>query len=162
MKDITAIYPGSFDPVTLGHLDIIERASRLFSSVLVAVAEDSQSKRFTFSTQERVDFITKITRDVPNVKACSFTGLITAFARTRNATSLVRGLRAISDFEYEFQMASMNNRLAPEIETVFMMTHTRYSFLSSSVVKEIGRLGGDVSGLLPAEIHDDVIRKLIP
>lgn len=156
---IVAIYPGSFDPITLGHLDIIERSSRMFAEVVVAVSEASRSKRFAFDTHERIAMIQKVAAPFANVRVTAFSGLLTRFARETGATALVRGLRAISDFEYEFQMASMNHTLAPEIETVFLMTATRHSYLSSSIVKEIAALKGDISHLVPPEIHPDIVAR---
>jgi len=159
-RGIVAVYPGSFDPITLGHLDIIKRSSRLFNDVVVAVSASSKNKRFTFSTEERLAMIEKVIAPFQNVRVVAFTGLLTRFARSIRATVLIRGLRALSDFEYEFAMASTNHTLAPDIETVFLMTATRYSFLSSSMVKEIGTLGGAVSHLVPACILDEIVERL--
>ena len=156
---ITAVYPGSFDPITLGHLDIIERASRMFSEVVVAVSQASKSKRFAFDTEERMAMIRKVAAPFANVRIVGFSGLLTQFARGIGASVLVRGLRAISDFEYEFQMASMNHTLAPEVETVFMMTATRHSYLSSSIVKEIAGLQGEIAHLVPPEVHADIVAR---
>ncbi len=158
-NEITAIYPGSFDPATLGHLDIIERASRLFPRVLISLSEGSNSKQFAFSVQERLEMLDRIVAPFDNVTATSFSGLLTRYARQEGSMVLIRGLRAISDFEYEFQMASMNKYLANEIETIFMMTSPRYHYLSSSIVKEIARLKGDIAGLVPPELRDDIEAK---
>ncbi len=160
MKPITVIYPGSFDPITLGHLDIIERVSKLFERVIVSVAEESEHKQVTFSGTERVGMIQLATEHLDNVNCGSFSGLVTAYAQEMSARVLIRGLRAISDFELEFQMASMNKKLAPDVETIFMMTQTCFSFLSSSIVKEIARLGGDISWLVPEPIAGKVMAKL--
>jgi pantetheine-phosphate adenylyltransferase len=160
LKPITVLYPGSFDPITLGHLDIIERASNIFERVIVSVAAESEHKHYTFSGQTRVQMIRAATTHLENVTCDSFSGLVTANANAVGARALIRGLRAISDFELEFQMASMNKKLAPDVETIFMMTQTRFSFLSSSIVKEIARLGGDISWLVPEPIVDKVVAKL--
>jgi len=154
-----AIYPGSFDPVTLGHLDIIFRSSKVFDKVIVAVSGESRSKNFWFSEIERCDFITRCIHHMKNVEVRAFEGLITDWAAAAGASVLVRGLRAVSDFEYELKMASMNRRLNPEIETVFMMTRTKYSFLSSSMVKEIASYDGQVEKFVPAKILDDIKKK---
>ena len=156
---IVAVYPGSFDPITLGHLDIIERSSRMFADVVVAVSHSSRSKRFAFDTDERIAMICKVAAPFSNVRVVTFSGLLTRFARSIGATAVIRGLRAISDFEYEFQMASMNHTLAPEVETVFLMTATRHSYLSSSIVKEIASLEGDISHLVPPEVHADIVAR---
>ena len=156
---IVAVYPGSFDPITLGHLDIIERASRMFAQVVVAVADASRSKKFAFDTAERIAMIEKVSAPFANVRVTAFSGLLTRYARSMGATALVRGLRAISDFEYEFQMASMNHTLAPEVETVFLMTATRHSYLSSSIVKEIAALQGDIAHLVPPEVLADILAR---
>ena len=155
-----AVYPGSFDPITVGHLDIVRRSAAIFDEVIVAVSGQSRKKTFCFKEEDRYDFITRCVSDLENVRVEIFQGLVTSYARDVGANALVRGLRAVSDFEYELKMASMNRRLAPEIETVFMMTQTQYSFLSSSVVKEIGSYGGDISSIVPSQIHDDIIKKL--
>jgi len=143
-----AIYPGTFDPVTCGHVDVVERASRIFAHVIMAVA-DNAAKAPLFSVPDRVDLLTDVVRDLPNVSVTSFQGLSVDFARSEGATVLIRGLRAVSDFEYEFQMALMNRHLAPDIETVLIMTDAEKAFLSSSTVKEVARLGGNVRGLVP-------------
>lgn len=144
----TAIYPGSFDPLTNGHVDVVERAARLFDSVVVAVARNS-AKTPLFSVEERVQQLTDALASCENVRVTTFDGLLVAFARETGAAAIIRGLRAVSDFEYEFQMALMNRRLAPEIETVFLMTDADKAFLSSSMVKEVARLGGEIHGLVP-------------
>ncbi len=148
----TAIYPGSFDPVTTGHLDVIERASDLFNRVIVAVAPNNQ-KQSLFSTEERVEMLQKVCTSFTNIEVDFFTGLLVNYARAKNATAIIKGLRAVSDFEFELQMAQMNRKLAPEIHTVFLMTTTEHSYLSSSIVKEVAMLGGDVSGLVPKAVE---------
>ena len=143
-----AIYPGSFDPITNGHLDIIKRASELFDKVIVAVIKNP-SKKAQFSLSDRVAMIKKC---APGVLVESFDGLLVEYARQKSAKTIVRGLRAVSDFDYEFQMALTNRKMAPNIETIFLMTDYKYSYLSSSFVKHIAALGGDVSELVPAPI----------
>jgi len=150
-----AVYPGSFDPVTNGHLDVIARASRLFDQVVIAVGRNS-GKSALFTADERVELLRESCRALPNVEAVSFSGMLVEFARSRGAAVLIKGLRAISDFEYEFQMALANRHLAPDIETMFLMTSAEYQFLSSSIVKEIARVGGDIGPLVP----DVVARRL--
>jgi pantetheine-phosphate adenylyltransferase len=148
----TAIYPGTFDPVTNGHVDVIERAARVFERVVVAVA-DNASKEPLFSVPERVELLSAVTAGLENVAVTSFQGLSVDFAKSHDATVLIRGLRAVSDFEYEFQMALMNRHLAPDVETVLIMTDAEKAFLSSSTVKEVARLGGNVHGLVPDAVE---------
>ena len=146
-----AVYPGSFDPITFGHFDIIERASSRFTEVIVLVAENF-SKQSAFAVEQRVAMIVEVvqSRGLQNVRVDSFSGgLLVDYAERIGAHVIIKGLRAVSDFEYEFQMALLNRHLRPEIETIFMMTRAEYSFLSSSIVREIARLGGDISGLVP-------------
>ena len=143
-----ALYPGSFDPLTLGHVDIIERGSSLFDTIIVAVLKNVD-KQPMFTVDERLEMIGETFKKVDNVEADSFSGLLVDYAAKRNATTIVRGIRAISDFEYEFQMALMNRRLAPTIETVFMMPAEEYSYVSSRLVKEVASLGGNINGLVP-------------
>lgn len=154
-----AIYPGSFDPVTNGHLDIIERTASTFDKVIVAILVNS-SKTPTFSIEEKIDMLKKATAHIPNVEIEFFDGLLVDFVRKKEAKVIVKGLRAISDFEYEFQMAMLNKSVAPDIETLFMMTNNKYSYLSSSIVKELGRLGANISEYVPEAIIDNVIEKL--
>ncbi|MDH7568067.1 MAG: pantetheine-phosphate adenylyltransferase [Armatimonadota bacterium] len=147
-----AIYPGTFDPVTNGHLDVIERAAAVFGEVVVAVAVNPD-KSPTFSLEERVAMVRESCRHLPNVQVASIPGLLVDFAREIGAKVIVKGLRAVSDFEFEFQMAQANRKLNPEVETVFLTTASQYSFLSSSMVKQIAELGGDVSEFLPEPVQ---------
>ena len=153
-----AVYPGSFDPVTNGHLNIIRRAVKLFDQVIVAVAYNVRKKGL-FSVQERLEMLEFVTRDIPGVEVDSFQGLLVNYMQKRQATVVLRGLRAISDFEYEFQMAHMNNYLAADIETVFMMTGAEEFYISSNIVKEVASLYGDVSGLVPGVVEEYLRRK---
>lgn len=155
---IKCVYPGSFDPVTSGHLDVITRASAMFDDVTVAVLIN-KNKEPAFSVEQRMAFIKRSTAHLPGVKADSFSGLLVDYMKRKGANLVIRGLRAISDFEYEFQMAAMNSKLARDVETIFLMTDINHSFLSSSMVKELAYHGGDISGLVPEEIKDDVINK---
>lgn len=154
-----AVYPGSFDPPTNGHLDIIERSSRVFSRVIVAVAVNLRKNAF-FTPAERVRMLKRLTSSMGNVEVTSFRGLLVDFARAKEAHILVRGIRAISDFEYEYQMAHMNRKLDQEIDTVIMMTGERYSAISSNIVKEIAQFGGKIDDLVPPMVRDILIRKL--
>ncbi|MBE7048603.1 MAG: pantetheine-phosphate adenylyltransferase [Ruminococcaceae bacterium] len=154
-----AVYPGSFDPITCGHLDIIRRGSKLFDEVIVAVLNNS-SKNPLFSAKERVELIKKSTTDIPNCRIVFFDGLLVDFVEQQGAQVVIKGLRAISDFEYEFQMALLNKQLNHNIETFFMVTNAKYSYISSSIVKEVANLGGDFSELLPKEIYKDVKQKI--
>jgi len=148
-----AVYPGSFDPITNGHVDIIRRGLEIFDEILVAVLENPK-KESLFSTKERVDMIQEIFAHEEKVEVNSFHGLLVDFANTHASKMIIRGLRAISDFEYEFQMALMNRKLDPEIETLFMMPSLNYSFLSSRLVKEVSMLGGCLEGLVPEEVEE--------
>lgn len=151
------VYPGSFDPLTLGHDDLIQRALRLADDVIVAVAHTAtQAKQSAFSVEERVALIEEVYADEPRVRVVAFDGLLVDFVRSQGARVILRGLRAMSDFEYEFQMALMNRSLSPEIETIFMAPDSSYTFLSSSLVREVARLGGDVSDYVP----DAALRRL--
>ena len=143
-KKKTAIYPGTFDPITNGHIDLVQRAAKLFDTVIIAIASSSK-KNPKFSLEERIELAEKVLVDCPNVTVKGFDVLLVDFAHQQNATVLIRGLRAVSDFEYEFQLASMNRSLAPDLESVFLMPADEYSFISSSLVKEVAALGGDVS-----------------
>jgi len=145
-----AIYPGSFDPVTNGHLDVIQRASRLFDDLIVAVAFNDQKQISTlFSTDERIELLRQSCHDIPNARIVNFGGLLVEFAKQQGACAIVRGLRAISDFEFEFQMALMNRKMEPSLETIFMMPKEEYTYISSRIVKEIARLGGNVESFVP-------------
>lgn len=148
-----AIYPGSFDPVTNGHIDVIERAAGLFDKVIVAVIRNPEKKP-QFSLEKRVDMLEKSLARYNNVSVESFDGLLVNYVRKKGANVIVRGLRAVSDFDYEFQMALTNRKMAPEIETVFFMTDYKYSYLSSSFVRQIARLGGDISELVPGPVAE--------
>lgn len=143
-----ALYPGSFDPLTNGHIDLIDRAARLFDNLILAVVHNP-AKNPLFSVEERIDMLREVAGKYENVEVDSFEGLLVNYAQRRNARVLIRGIRAISDYEYELQMALMNRRLQPELETVFLMASEAYSFVSSRMVKEVFALGGDVSGLVP-------------
>ncbi|HEX8042799.1 pantetheine-phosphate adenylyltransferase [Candidatus Deferrimicrobium sp.] len=154
-----AVYPGSFDPPTNGHLDIIERSSRVFSRVIVAVALNLRKNAF-FTPAERVRMLKRLTSTMGNVEVTSFRGLLVDFARAQEAHVLVRGLRAISDFEYEYQMAQMNRKLDQEVDTVIMMTGERHSAISSNIVKEIAMLGGKIDDLVPPLVRDILLKKL--
>ncbi|MCM8710584.1 pantetheine-phosphate adenylyltransferase [Clostridium sp. SYSU_GA19001] len=154
-----AVYPGSFDPITNGHLDIISRASKVFDEVIVGVLINP-NKNGLFNIEERVNLIQKCVKNFNNVKVESFSGLLINFMKNVEATVIVKGLRAVSDFEYEFQMALMNNKLNPNIETVFMMTNAKYSYLSSSSVKQVAMFGGCIKDLVPDIIINDIINKL--
>jgi pantetheine-phosphate adenylyltransferase len=151
-RNITAVYPGTFDPVTNGHLDIIERSARLFSRVIVAVLQNTDKKPL-FSVEERVEMLAAATAAWPNVSAVAFGCLLVDFAARQGAQAIVRGIRAVSDYEYELQMASMNRRLNPALETVFMFPAETYSYVSSRLVKEIYLLGGSVAGLVPEGVE---------
>jgi pantetheine-phosphate adenylyltransferase len=148
---VTAIYPGTFDPITNGHLDLIERGARLFDRLIVALLRNAD-KAPLLTLEERQEVVRRVVEPYPNVSVESFDGLLVDYCRARGARAIVRGLRALSDFEYEFQMALMNRRLEPGVETVFMMPNEAYSYLSSRLVKEVAQLGGDVSGLVPPAV----------
>ena len=157
-----AIYPGTFDPITNGHMDIIERASELFDQVIVALARNSQ-KSPLFSEPERLELIQQSLKeccpDRTNIKADAFQGLLVDYANERGATAVVRGLRAVSDFEYEFQMALMNRKLAPAISTVFLMPHEEYTYLNSTIIRELARYGKDVSEFVPNAVSQALTQK---
>jgi pantetheine-phosphate adenylyltransferase len=146
-----AIYPGSFDPVTLGHIDIIHRARQLFDSLIVAVAQN-EAKAPLFNADERIAMVEEAVQQAPGITVKKLDGLLVDFARTEDAFVVIRGLRAVSDFEFEFQMALMNRRLEPRLETIFLTPKEDYTFLSSRIVKEVGRLGGDVTPFVPASV----------
>jgi pantetheine-phosphate adenylyltransferase len=153
-----AIYPGSFDPLTSGHVDIIERGAKIFDSIIVAILVNAE-KVPLFTENERIAIIRDVFKDYKNVQAETFDGLLVDYAQEKNATVLVRGLRAVSDFEYEFQMALMNRHLAPGLETVFMMPDEKYTFVSSRLIKEVFMLGGEVHGLVPPVVEQKLRAK---
>jgi len=150
-----AVYPGSFDPITNGHIDIIERAAKIFDSVYVAVI-GNPSKATQFSSIARVDMIKKTTDHIKNISVECFDGLLINYVKSKNAKVIIRGLRAVSDFDYEFQMALTNNRMCEEIETMFLMTDFKYSYLSSSLVKQIALLGGDIAAFVPSYVEKKI------
>lgn len=154
-----AVYPGSFDPATNGHLDVITRAASLFDKVIVAVLQNS-SKSPLFSAEERVNILTNVTSDIPNVEVKYFSGLSINFAKDCGANIIIRGLRAITDFDYELQMAQTNRVLAPDIDTMFMTTCLEYAYLSSSTVKEVASLGGEISKFVPPYVEEKIKEKL--
>lgn len=154
-----AVYPGSFDPLTNGHLDIIRRAARLFDRVLVAVLEN-EGKAPLFTVAERMELISVCTSDIPGVEVHSFSGLLVDFMKRANAKVVVRGIRAVSDYEYELQMALMNRELRPEIETIFMLPSVEYTYVSSRLIKEVFRLGGDIGRLVPAPVLESLRARL--
>jgi pantetheine-phosphate adenylyltransferase len=162
MNPRRAIYPGSFDPVTLGHVDVARRAARLIDEVVVAVYEGQEKLGAFFTPEERMDLVRAVVAEVPeaNIVVDSFSGLTVDYARSRDAGVIVRGLRAVSDFEYEFKLAHMNAHLAPGIEVVCLMTSSGHSFISSSLIREVAALGGDIDGLVPAIVGDALRAKL--
>jgi len=147
-----AIYPGSFDPVTNGHIDIVERGLKLFDKIIVAILHNP-AKKSLFTVRERVDMLTICLKNNPAIEIDSFSGLLVDYAALRNAHAILRGLRAVSDFEYEFQLALMNRRLNREVQTVFLMTGMRWIFTSSSIIKEAAQFGGNINGMVPAEVN---------
>ena len=158
----TVIYPGTFDPITYGHLDVLERALNLFDEIIITIAVNP-SKKPLFSLDERITLIKQVLETNPEghrVKIEGFDGLLVNFAREKKASAIIRGLRAVSDFEYELQMALMNRRLADEITTVFMMPHEKYTYLNSTIVKEVSSLGGNISNFVPKNIQEALIKKL--
>ncbi len=153
-----AVYPGSFDPITCGHLDIIRRAARVYDKVVVGVLNNINKKPL-FEADERAGMIKLVTHDIPNVEVDTFCGLLVDFARMKKAAVIIKGLRTVADFEYEFQMALLNKALDPEFETMFMMTDTKYSYISSSMVKEVAKYKGELNGLVPEQIVDLIKQK---
>jgi pantetheine-phosphate adenylyltransferase len=154
-----AVYPGSFDPITNGHLNIIERATNIFDKIIVGVANNPK-KSTLFSAPERIDMIKEVTKNLEKVKIQSFSGLLIDFMKSNKASIIIRGMRAISDFEHESQLALMNKRLAPEIETIFMVTCSKYSYLDSSIIKEIASLNGCINQLVPEIVEKKLREKL--
>lgn len=153
-----AVYPGSFDPVTYGHLDIIDRGLKIFDSIIVAVARNS-AKNALFTIDERLDLLRQVLADNPRAKVDTFDGLLVDYVLSQHASVIIRGLRAISDFEYEFQIAQMNRSISQEVETLFMMTSVPYGYLSSSIVKEVSSLNGPIDGLVPPLVREALKRK---
>lgn len=154
-----AICPGSFDPVTKGHIDILERSSKLFDKV-IAVVMVNPSKTPTFTTEERVELIKRVTKHIPNLEVESYLGLVADYAKQKNAHTLIKGLRAVTDFEYEFQQALTNKKLNPDLETLFMVTNQEYMYLSSTIVRQIAGFGGDISQFVPPEIKEDLVARI--
>lgn len=159
MKKITAIYPGTFDPVTNGHIDIIKRASGLFDKVIVTIAINSNKKPL-FSKDERIDMLKKSLKSFKNVSVDYFEGLIVNYAKKKNAKVLIRGLRAVSDFEYEFQMSLINRKLASDLTTIFLMPNEKYTYLNSSIVRELASLNGKIDDFIPVYVKQKLIEKL--
>ena len=156
-----AIYPGTFDPLTLGHLDVVERASRIFKKVVVSVGVN-ESKKPLFSVEERMEMVRKVVAHLPNVEVESFDGLLVNYCRRRKIYALIRGVRAFSDFEYEFQMALTNRKLAPEVETIFLMPRETHSYLSSSMVRGIAEMGGNIDDFVPPAVRDELVKRIHP
>ena len=152
------IYPGSFDPVTLGHLDIIKRSAKMVDKLVIGVLNNSK-KTPVFSVEERKRMLEKVTKDIPNVEVEAFQGLVVDFVKEQNATVIFRGMRAVSDFEYELQMAQLNRNLSPEVDTLFLATSVAYAYLSSSSVREVAKYHGDISSMVPAELLEEIKEK---
>ena len=162
MKNTVAIYPGSFDPVTNGHLDLIHRGSKLFDKLIVAIARNLEKTETLFSMAERREMLVAMTSELDNVSVDTFEGLLVSYCIKNNADAVLRGIRAISDYEFELQMALMNRKMEPRVETVFMMPAEQYSYLSSRIVREIAKLGGPLNGLVPKMVEDRVRQKIAP
>ena len=160
MKDNLAICPGSFDPVTIGHLDIISRSAKMFGKVVVVVMTNPNKSSGSFTVEERVQMIKKAVADIPNVEVDQYEGLLADYAARKNAKAIIKGLRAVTDFEYEFQMALANKKLNPDVETLFLTTSAENMYLSSSMIKQIASMGGDISDFVPAVIHEDIVNRL--
>ncbi|MDJ0904647.1 MAG: pantetheine-phosphate adenylyltransferase [Woeseiaceae bacterium] len=156
---VAAMYPGTFDPITLGHEDLVRRATTLFDRVVVAIADNPGSKAPLFSTEERVAMAASALADLPNVEVTGYAGLTVDFARANDLRVIIRGLRAVSDFEYEFQLANMNRHLTEEVETAFLTPTEKYTFISSSLVREVAELGGDVSTFVSPAVRDALMKK---
>ena len=159
MSEILAIYPGSFDPITNGHLDLIERGSQIFNRLIVAVLTNLE-KNPLFTVPERVEMLQRATKDIPNVSVDTFSGLLVDYARQKQAKALLRGIRAFTDYEYELQMALMNRKMAPDLETVFLMPALSYTYVSSRLVREVFQLGGSVTGLVPTWVEERLRQKV--
>jgi pantetheine-phosphate adenylyltransferase len=157
---VVAIYPGSFDPITTGHLDLIQRSSALFDKLIVSILRNDE-KEPLFSVEERIEMLQEVVQVFPNVEVASFDGLLVSYAAECGASVIVRGIRAVSDYEYELQMALMNRRLGPDIETVFLMAGEAHSFISSRLVKEVIRLGGNIRGLVPPSVEVRLRKRLL-
>jgi pantetheine-phosphate adenylyltransferase len=155
-----AVYPGSFDPITMGHLDLIERAASIYDKLIVGVLENPEKANSLFSAEERVELIKRVTTHLDNVEVEAFEGLTVNYMKKKNSHIIIRGLRAVSDFEYEFQMASINSKLNSEVETLFMMTNSKYCYLSSSAVKQVAMYGGCIKELVPEVIIKDIFKKM--
>lgn len=160
-KEITAIYPGTFDPLTNGHLDVIERAAKIVDELIVAILRNASKGTPLFTVDERVEMLREETARFGNVSVATFDGLLVDFARARGATAVIRGIRAVSDYEYEFQMAMMNRKLDPELETLFMMPAEKYTYVSSRLIKGVFQLGGDITSLVPAVVVERLKRKKV-
>ncbi len=160
MKNTIAICPGSFDPITIGHLDIISRSAKMFSKVIVVVMTNANKNSGSFTVEERVEMIKKTVADIPNVEVDHFDGLLADYAASKNAKAIIKGLRAVTDFEYEFQMALANKKLNPDVETLFLTTSAENMYLSSSMVKQIASMGGDIADFVPPAIHNDILNRL--
>ena len=160
MKDNIAICPGSFDPITIGHLDIISRSAKMFGKVIVVVMSNVYKSSGSFTVEERVEMIKKSVADIPNVEVDHFDGLLADYAASKNAKAIIKGLRAVTDFEYEFQMALTNKKLNPNLETLFLTTSAENMYLSSSMVKQIASMGGDITDFVPPAIHKDIVNRL--
>ena len=160
MKDNIAICPGSFDPVTIGHLDIISRSAKMFGKVIVVVMTNPNKSSGSFTVEERVKMIKKAVANIPNVEVDHFDGLLADYAASKNAKAIIKGLRAVTDFEYEFQMALTNKKLNPNVETLFLTTSAENMYLSSSMIKQIASMGGDIADFVPHAIHNDIINRL--
>ncbi len=160
MKNTIAIYPGSFDPITLGHLDIISRGSKMFSKVIVVVMSNIHKNNGCFTIDERVEMIKKSVSHIENVEVDRYDGLLADYAANKKANVIVKGLRAVTDFEYEFQMALTNKKLNPDVETIFLTTSAENMYLSSSMVKQIASMGGDITDFVPGAIHNDIVKRL--
>lgn len=156
----SVICPGSFDPVTLGHVDIISRASKMFDHVIVAVLVNPSKDNSSFTIEERIELLLEATKHLKNIEVTSFDGLLAEYARKRNVNSIVKGLRAVSDFEYEFQMALTNKMLNPELETIFLTAEAKYMYLSSSMVKQVASFGGDIKGFVPDCVLEKIVERL--